>query len=116
MKSQGLKRALALKIAQATGVRFVDTLAVMERFMDDITQLLAAGKDVELRNFGVFCVRTRKGRTCATGLTAGKRVTTPARRFVRFKMGRLLRAAVTDGEKVTLLGVKRCKRSEKQPS
>jgi twitching motility protein PilT len=110
------ERDMAAAIAQATGERFVDTLAIIARFLDEVLRTLAAGNDVELRGFGKFAVRTRKGRTCATGLTGGRPVTIPTKRFVGFQMGSLLKAGVTDGKKVTLLGVKRCRKSKKQPS
>lgn len=114
MKSQGLKRAIALKIAHDTGLRFVDTLAVVNRFMDEVLQLLSAGKEVALHSFGTFSVRTRKEQRLA--LMTGGHMTVPAQRFVKFKMGNMLKAGVTDGKKVTLLGRTRCRKSEKQPS
>lgn len=102
---------MALKIARATGVRYLDTLSVLDRFMDEIMRELAAGNDVEMRGFGTFALRTRKSRVQRTVFTGGKPVMSPERRFVKFRMGNLLRAAVTDGKKVTLMGVKRCRKS-----
>ena len=64
--------------------------AVVQLFLDEIISELAQGKRLEFRDFGVFEPRTRESRTAQNPKTLEK-VQVPAKRSVKFKMGRLMR-------------------------
>jgi nucleoid DNA-binding protein len=87
------KKEIVLKIAEETGIKQVDVKAVVQKTLDHITSALMGGKTVELRNFGVFKVKTRKpriGRNPKTGTT----VSIPERKVVTFKAGMIMKKKV----------------------
>ena len=87
------KKDIVMKIAEEAGLKQIDVKVVVQKTLDHITGALAAGKTVELRNFGVFKVKTRKpriGRNPKTGVT----VAIPERRVVTFKSGMIMKKKV----------------------
>ncbi|WAM29945.1 integration host factor subunit beta [Myxococcus sp. NMCA1] len=64
--------------------------AIVHAVFDEMSQALIAGRRIELRGFGVFCVRTRRARTGRNPKT-GQRVSVPARRTLSFAAGKELR-------------------------
>jgi nucleoid DNA-binding protein len=56
------KRDLVVRISNETGMVQQDVLNVIQRTLDHLTESLAHGQAVELRNFGVFEVKLRKAR------------------------------------------------------
>ena len=87
------KKDIVMKIAEEAGLKQIDVKVVVQKTLDHITGALAAGKTVELRNFGVFKVKTRKpriGRNPKTGVT----VNIPERRVVTFKSGMIMKKKV----------------------
>ena len=80
------KRDIVLKISQDTGIKQVVVKEVVHRTFSVILNSLKEGKRIELRNFGVFQVKTRKrriGRNPKTGTV----VHVPERQTVVFKPG-----------------------------
>jgi integration host factor subunit beta len=93
---QGLtitKRELAERIADKVGLGQVQTLQVVQCFLDEIVQELSKGNRLEFRDFGVFETVTRKARTALNPKTLEK-VPVHRRRVVKFKVGRLLKQRV----------------------
>ena len=87
------KRDLVMKIAEEAGLKQIDVKVVVQKTLDHITNAVAAGKTVELRNFGVFKVKIRRpriGRNPKTGVT----VTIPERKVVTFKSGMIMKKKV----------------------
>jgi len=87
------KKDIVLKITEETDIKQVDIKKVVQRTLDHITGALSGGKTVELRNFGVFKVKTRKpriGRNPKTGTT----VSIPERKVVTFKAGMIMKKKV----------------------
>ena len=87
------KKDIVMKIAEEAGLKQIDVKVVVQKTLDHITGALAAGKTVELRNFGVFKVKTRKpriGRNPKTGVT----VEIPERKVVTFKSGMIMKKKV----------------------
>lgn len=70
---------------------------VLESALQSFIDVLSRGDRIEIRDFGVFEVRTRKPRVAQNPKTLEK-VKVEARRTVRFKAGRLMKAAVLDGK------------------
>jgi nucleoid DNA-binding protein len=56
------KRDLVLRISEETGLIQSQVFDVVQKTLDYITESLAKGDKVELRNFGVFDVKIRKAR------------------------------------------------------
>jgi len=88
------KRDLALRISKETGIAQLDVLAVIQKTLDYIIEALASGQNVEFRNFGVFSIQVRKARIGRNPKKTSQVVTIPARRVVKFKMGRVMKSRV----------------------
>ena len=88
------KRDLVIRISNDTGLIQQDVMAVVQKTLDYITEALIAGKNVELRNFGVFEVKLRKPRVGRNPNDPSKDVQIPARAVVKFKAGKEMREQV----------------------
>ena len=84
------KKDLVDRIAERTQCKRITVKAVVQHLLDEITSELGQGNRLEFRDFGVFEPRTRAARTAQNPKTLEK-VQVPARRSVKFKMGRLMR-------------------------
>jgi nucleoid DNA-binding protein len=91
------KRDLVMKIAVETDLNQQEVYAVIQKTLDYITESLARGENVELRNFGVFEVRERKQRVGRNPNKPEQVVTIPSRKVVKFKPGKIMRQHVSDG-------------------
>jgi nucleoid DNA-binding protein len=65
---------------------------VVQLVLDHVQDALAEGRNVELRNFGVFEVQRRKSRIGRNPNKPEQTVTIPARLVVKFKVGKVLKA------------------------
>ncbi|WP_267428147.1 integration host factor subunit beta [Methylobacterium sp. GC_Met_2] len=65
--------------------------AVVKAILDRMTNALADGDRVELRDFGTFAIRDREART-GRNPRSGQRVVVAAKRSVHFKLGKAMRA------------------------
>ena len=92
------KKELVNRIAESTGQTKVVVKEILQQFLDQIISELAYGNRLEFREFGVFEVRERAARTAQNPRTLEK-VPVPAKRIVKFKVGRLMRKKVS-GEDV----------------
>ena len=88
------KRDLVMQIAKETNLLQTDVLKVIQKTLDHITSALANGKDVELRNFGVFEVRLTRPRVGRNPKRPETNVVIPARATVKFKSGKIMRQQV----------------------
>jgi len=89
------KKDLVHRIAERTGETKVVTKNIIQMFLDEIIRELSAGNRLEFRDFGVFEVRERRPRKAQNPRTLEK-VDVPAKRVVKFKVGRIMRELVTD--------------------
>ncbi len=80
------KKDIVLKIATETKMKQQDIKKVVQKALDSIIDSLVNGKTVELRNFGIFKVKSRRGRTGRNPRT-GEIVPVPPKRVVVFKPG-----------------------------
>ncbi|MBF0215972.1 MAG: integration host factor subunit beta [Candidatus Omnitrophica bacterium] len=87
------KKDIVLRIAEETGLKQIDVKEVVQRTFDIIVETLSAGKKVELRNFGIFKVKTRKGRLGRNPRT-GDNVNIPNKKVVSFKAGMKMKVDV----------------------
>jgi integration host factor subunit beta len=87
------KRIIAERIAERHGLGQVQTLQVIQAFLDEIVEELAKGNRLEFRDFGVFETVVRKPRIALNPKTLEK-VQVKSRVVVRFKVGHLLKKKV----------------------
>lgn len=87
------KRELVTDVSESTGFPQAEVTAVIQTALDTITDTLAAGDRLEVRNFGVFENKTRDarvGRNPRTGTT----VHIEEKRVPLFKPGKALKSRV----------------------
>ncbi len=87
------KKDLVLKIAEQTGFKQVDVKKVVQMMLDLMTEALSRGERIELRNFGIFKVKIRKGRTGRNPRT-GATVPVPSKKVAVFKSGLIMKKKV----------------------
>ena len=83
-----------MRIAEDSGIRQQHVLKVVQKTLDYVSEALARGDKVELRNFGVFEVKTRKARVGRNPNNPGTDVPIPQRSVVKFRAGKEMRTAV----------------------
>jgi nucleoid DNA-binding protein len=88
------KRDLVVKIAGETGLIQQDVLNVIQKTLEQISDALATGENVELRNFGVFEVKHSKARIGRNPNAPEIDVKIPPRAVVKFKPGKGMRQRV----------------------
>ena len=67
---------------------------IVQHTLDTIAEALAQGRNVELRNFGIFEVRLTKGRVGRNPRRPEQTVMVPSRATVKFKAGKVLKQRV----------------------
>lgn len=88
------KRDIVTTISRDSGLPQAEVSHVVQQTLDIITDALAQGQNVELRNFGVFEVRLTKPRVGRNPHKPEKDVLIPARATVKFKAGKVMRQRV----------------------
>jgi len=83
------KNDMVLKIAREMGMRQTDIKRIVQMTLDGVIDVLVSEQRLELRNFGVFEVRSRKPRKARNPRT-GEEVMVPERKVVTFKPGKLM--------------------------
>jgi len=84
------KKELIGRIAENTQAKRVLVKRIVQSFLDEIIAELCEDNRLEFRDFGVFETRTRAARIAQNPKTL-ERVEVPAKRTVKFKMGRLMK-------------------------
>lgn len=93
------KKILIDRIAESTDLKRVAVKQVVQEFLDQVIVELGEGNRLEFRDFGVFEVKQRAPRIAQNPKTL-ERVPVPAKRTVKFKVGRRMREAMetSDGK------------------
>lgn len=89
------KKELIDRIAQSTQAKRVLVKATVQNFLDEVISELAKGNRLEFRDFGVFESHDRAPRKAQNPKTL-ESVQVPAKRVVKFKMGRLIKQKLND--------------------
>jgi len=84
------KKELIDRIAENTQAKRIVVKRIVQSFLDEVVNELADDNRLEFRDFGVFETRTRAARVAQNPKTL-ERVQVPAKRTVKFKMGRLMK-------------------------
>jgi integration host factor subunit beta len=90
------KKELVDRIAERTGAKHVLVKRIIQGFLDEVIEELSRGNRLEFRDFGVFEARQRAARVAQNPKTL-ERVHVPAKRTVRFKLGRLMKEKLQSG-------------------
>jgi integration host factor subunit beta len=89
------KKELVARIAERTGQTKVVARDIIQLFLDEIIDELGRGNRLEFREFGVFEIKERAARKAQNPRTLEK-VDVPAKRVVKFRVGRLMKQRVAD--------------------
>lgn len=84
------KKELIDRIADQTGAKRVLVKKIVQNFLDQVVDELGNGNRLEFRDFGVFECKVRAARNAQNPKTL-ERVPVPAKRTVKFKVGRLMK-------------------------
>jgi integration host factor subunit beta len=90
------KKDLIDRIADETGQKRTAVKVVVQSFLENVIRELSEGNRLEFRDFGVFEIRERAPRIAQNPKTL-ERVPVPAKKTVKFKVGRLMKLAL-EGE------------------
>lgn len=84
------KKELIDSIAEKTGITQSRIKPIVQQFLDEIAAELAKNNRLEFRDFGIFEVKMQAPRVAQNPKTL-EPVEVPAKRKVKFKMGRIMR-------------------------
>jgi DNA-binding protein HU-beta len=82
-------------IASGTGLTKVETEAVVDGFIQTVSEALKEGKNIEIRGFGSFKTKKRKGRVARNPRT-GEQVMVDEHFVPIFKVSKELKGMVND--------------------
>ena len=88
-----IKSELVINLAQKTGLNKTDAKKIVNIIFDEIVKTLAEGGRVELRNFGILSLRTRKSRIGRNPKT-GEKVQIVQKQIPFFKAGKAVKKAL----------------------
>ena len=89
------KKELIDRIAESTGYKRVQVKRIVQQFLDEIVNELGRSNRLEFRDFGVFETKLRKARKAQNPKTL-EPVELPAKRTVKFKVGRLMKQRLAE--------------------
>lgn len=87
------KRELVIDVAESLGFTQNEVAAIVQTTLDTITETLAQGNRLEIRNFGVFAIKSRESRVGRNPRT-GEEVPIAGKRVAAFKPGKALKERV----------------------
>ena len=87
------KKDVIERIAENTNIKRAVIKPVVQSFLDEIIDELAKNNRLEFRDFGVFETKIRAARKAQNPKTM-EQVKVPAKRNVKFKMGRLMKQKI----------------------
>lgn len=87
------KKELVNRVAHLTGSKRVIAQKVIQTYLEEIMSELSKGNRLEFRGFGVFETTKRDARMAQNPKTLEK-VRVPAKRFVRFKAGNIMKEKI----------------------
>jgi integration host factor subunit alpha len=88
------KSDLVDQVYEKTGNELKDIRSIVDLFLDEIKDSLEHDQSVELRGFGTFEVRSRKGRNKARNPKTGEIVSVADHAVVAFRSGKELKNSV----------------------
>jgi integration host factor subunit beta len=92
MASNLTKRDIVLEIYEKTNFPQKEVKETVQMTLDVIAEAIGEGRNVELRNFGVFQIQKRKSRVGRNPNKPETDVVIPSRAVIKFKAGKELKA------------------------
>jgi integration host factor subunit beta len=89
------KKDLIDRVADQTNQKRLAVKKTVHAFLQEVIRELGNGNRLEFRDFGVFEIRERAPRVAQNPKTL-ERVPVPAKRTVKFKVGRLMKSALEE--------------------
>ena len=96
MPSNLTKRDIVLEIYEKTNFPQKEVKETVQMTLDVIAKAIGEGRNVELRNFGVFQIQQRKARVGRNPNKPETDVVIPSRAVIKFKAGKELKALLED--------------------
>ncbi len=98
MSTNLTKRDIVLKIYEDPDNRISqkDVKTVVQQTLDAIGEAIGEGRNVELRNFGVFQIQVRKARVGRNPNRPETDVMIPTRAVIKFKAGKEMKEKLKD--------------------
>ncbi len=93
------KKDLIDRIAVSTNQERAAVKRTVQSFLDNVILELSRGNRLEFRDFGVFEIKQRAARIAQNPKTL-ERVPVPAKKTVKFKVGRLMKMAIQEKTKL----------------
>ena len=84
------KKEIVNRIAQSNNMTCIRVKPIIQHFLNEIVTELGKGNRIEFRDFGVFETKVRQARKAQNPKTL-EPVDVPAKRTVKFKMGRIMK-------------------------
>ncbi|MEK9783759.1 MAG: HU family DNA-binding protein [Opitutales bacterium] len=94
MSNNLTKRQIVQSIYDGANYQHKDVTDIVQATLDKIAEGLTQGRNVELRNFGVFEVQVRKSRVGRNPNRPETDVIIPRRAVVKFKAGKDMKAGL----------------------
>lgn len=94
------KAEVVTQIAEKTGIEKTTVLATVEAFMNTVKSSLENGKNVYLRGFGSFIIKTRAAKT-GRNISRNTSIKIPAHNIPSFKPAKTFSERVKKKVKVT---------------
>lgn len=94
-----VKKDLVADVAERTGISAGHVKDVVETFMGQVVSYLSQGRTIEIRGFGTFSCRRRKGRPALNPRT-GETVHIPERLVPSLKFSAYVKGCITIKEVV----------------
>ena len=93
------KAEFVQKVAKRTGLSQADAGRAVQAVLDEISDTLRGGGEVQFAGFGKFSVSQRAARTGVNPRDPGTKIKIPARTVPKFTPGAVLRETVDAGGK-----------------
>ncbi len=87
------KKGIVKALAENAGLTQVEAKRILQATFDTIIEVLARERHIEIRNFGVFTVKTRAPRNARNPRT-NEPVFVPEKEVVTFRPGRLMKERI----------------------
>lgn len=94
LSNKKTKSDIVDRIYEKSGFELKDVRSIVDCFLDEMKDALEEGKSVELRGFGTFEIRERKGRKKARNPKTGETVSVEDHAVVAFRSGKELKSSV----------------------
>ena len=83
------------RVAERAGLSQADATEAVQAFLDEVTDALSGGEEIQFAGFGKFSTSHRAARTGVNPQNPSQKIEIPARRVPKFSAGAGLKDAVS---------------------